>query len=295
MKGNGDRDKPPPKNWLSSLKTRFLQRQRKKRALTKQDIVDYIDQAQKSSVISAETHSMIKGAMAVADRQVRDIMVARSRMTCVSHDATLGDLLNEIIEPGYSRYPVIGDNRDEILGILLAKDLLSYSLHNDNDNFNLMDQLRPVLFVPESKRLNSLLKQFRSAHTHMAIVVNEYGGVGGLVTIEDVLEQIVGEIEDEHDIPEDLAIKKLSESQFMINAMTPVMTFNEYFDTDFDEQSFDTIGGLVTHKFGYLPKRNETLDYYGFRFKVVQANHRRIEYLLVNRETSYDSQASSAE
>jgi magnesium and cobalt transporter len=286
MKQDSDNGKPPSSSgWLDWIKSWW---RTSSAPQTRQDLLNYLETSADKNIITPEMLNMIEGVVGVADLQARDIMVPRYQMTVVHHDADFESLLNQIIEPGFSRFPVIGDSRDEILGIMLAKDLLGYCMADQQPAFNLMDQIRPVFFVPESKRLNTLLKEFRSAHTHMAIVFNEYGGVAGLVTIEDVIEQIVGEIEDEHDIPEELSIKKLSQNQYMVSALTPVVTINEYFGTEYDVDEFDTIGGLVTHHFGHLPKRGETINLNALHFKVVQASSRRIQYLLVNDAPAND-------
>ncbi|MGD8884008.1 MAG: transporter associated domain-containing protein, partial [Gammaproteobacteria bacterium] len=196
-----------------------------------------------------------------------------------NHDESLEQFLPLIIESAHSRFPVIGDNRDEVIGILLAKDLLPHFVQKDNKPFNIRDLLRPAVFIPESKRLNVLLRDFRANRNHMAIVVDEYGGVAGLVTIEDVLEQIVGDIEDEHDIEDDLFIIKHSDSRYTAKALTPIDEFNEMFSVNFPEGEFDTIGGLLIHEFGRMPKRGEVVTIDGFRFKVLRADSRRI-YLL---------------
>jgi len=258
---------------------------------SKQDLVNQLQIAAQNHIIDNQVLGIIEGVLQATALQARDIMVPRNQMTVVSQQLSFQQLLQQIIEPGHSRYPVIGKNRDQILGILLAKDLLRYSLSDNQENFSVMDHIRPIFFVPESKRLYTLLKEFRTAHTHMAIVINEYGGVAGLVTIEDTLEQIVGEIEDEHDIPEELSIKKLSDQQYMVNALTPIATINEYFNVQYSDDEFDTIGGLVTYYFGHLPKRGETMTINPLSFKVVQANSRRIQYVLIN--TNADKQNAS--
>jgi magnesium and cobalt transporter len=218
--------------------------------------------------------------------QVRDIMVPRAQMAVVERDAPLGQILPLVIESAHSRFPVVGDSRDEVVGILLAKDLLAYGGPDGSGSFNVRDLLRPAVFIPESKRLNVLLKEFRASRNHMAIVVDEYGGVAGLVTIEDVLEQIVGEIVDEHDIEEDAYIKKHNDNVYAVKALAPIEEFNNYFHSNFSDEEFDTIGGLVMQRFGRLPRRGEVLTIDRFRFKVLNADSRRIHLLQVTERRS---------
>ena len=247
----------------------------------REQLVYLLREAQGRGLFDADAQSMIEGVLQVADMQVRDIMIPRSQMVVVNRDASPESLIEAAIESGHSRFPVVGDSRDEVVGVLLAKDLLRYSSRNLSEQFSLREILRPAVFVPESKRLNVLLKEFRASRNHLAIVVDEYGGVAGMVTIEDVLEQIVGEIEDEHDIDEDSFIRKFSDINFTVKALTPIEDFNEYFGTDLNDDEFDTIGGLVTSKFGRLPKRGETILIGNMSFQVVNADNRRILLLKV--------------
>ncbi|HHJ16768.1 MAG TPA: CBS domain-containing protein [Gammaproteobacteria bacterium] len=247
----------------------------------REQLVYLLREAQGRGLFDADAQSMIEGVLQVADMQVRDIMIPRSQMVVVNRDASPEELIESAIESGHSRFPVVGDSRDEVVGVLLAKDLLRYSSRNQSEQFSLREILRPAVFVPESKRLNVLLKEFRASRNHLAIVVDEYGGVAGMVTIEDVLEQIVGEIEDEHDIDEDSFIRKFSDVNFTVKALTPIEDFNEYFGTDFSDDEFDTIGGLVTSKFGRLPKRGETILIGNMSFQVINADNRRILLLKV--------------
>jgi len=258
-------------------------------------LIQLLRDAQRSHLIDADALTMIEGVLQVAEMQVRDIMIPRSQMAVVDHDSMLEDILPVLTESGHSRFPVVGDNQDEIVGILLAKDLLGYYVSDNAPAFNVRDILRPVVFIPESKRLNVLLKEFRSSRNHMAIVVNEYGGVDGLVTIEDVLEQIVGDIADEHDLDESVYILKHSDRRFTIKALTPIEQFNEYFDTRFSDEEFDTIGGLVTRQFGHLPKRGETMlidsmeglpEGLSLNFKVLHADSRRLHLLQLTLQYS---------
>jgi magnesium and cobalt transporter len=248
----------------------------------RQEVLELIRDAERRDIIDPDALSMIEGTLTVADMQVRDIMIPRSQMVVVERDSAPETFLPVIIESAHSRFPVIGENRDEVIGILLAKDLLQY-LRDGSDHFDLRETLRPAVFVPESKRLNVLLREFRQSRNHMAIVVDEYGGVAGLVTIEDVLEQIVGEIEDEHDIDEDVFILQHDDDTFTIKALTPIEDFNKFFASDFSDEEFDTIGGLVLQGFGHVPKRGEELELGGFRFRLLRADNRRIYLMQVSR------------
>jgi magnesium and cobalt transporter len=215
--------------------------------------------------------------------QARDIMIPRSQMEYIKADSTLTDILPQIIHSAHSRYPVVGDSPDTVLGILLAKDLLPQILNTENDKFKIEELLRPAMVVPESKRLNVLLREFRENRNHMAIVIDEYGGVAGLVTIEDVLEEIVGEIEDETDEQADRFINMIDDNAFMVKALTPIEEFNAYFDCNFSDDDFDTIGGLVIQAFGHMPTRQETTTIEGFAFEVVKADQRKIYSLRISR------------
>ena len=208
-------------------------------------------------------------------------MIPRSQMITIKSSQTPREFLPDVIEAAHSRFPVIGDSVDDVLGVLLAKDLLPLLLQDNTDRFNIKEILRPATCVPESKRLNVLLKEFRATRNHMAIVIDEYGGVSGLVTIEDVLEQIVGDIEDEHDVDEDSHIKPLPSGDFLVKGLTPIEDFNEHFDTEFSDEEFDTVGGLVMNAFGHLPKRNEVAELEGFRVRVLNADSRRVHLLRV--------------
>ncbi|MCK5922992.1 MAG: CBS domain-containing protein, partial [Methylococcales bacterium] len=208
--------------------------------------------------------------------QARDIMLPRSQIVMVSRDAPMAETLKLVVDAEHSRFPVIDDDRDDVIGILLAKDLLAAAVRAGSFQFDLREILRPAVFIPESKRLNVLLREFRSRRNHMAIVVDEYGGVAGMITIENVLEQIVGEIEDEHDVDEVDAILRRSDTEYNVKALTPIDEFNEAFTTEFSDEEFDTIGGLVTHHVGHLPARDEIITIDNFQFKVVRADNRRV-------------------
>ncbi len=261
------------RSWLDRLSQALLGEPK-----DREELVELLRDAQRRNLFDADALAMIESVLQVSEMQVRDIMIPRSQMVVVKRDAQLDELLPKIVDSGHSRFPVIGEDRDDVVGILLAKDLLRYTCGKDA-GFNVREILRQVVFIPESKRLNVLLNEFRASRNHMAIVVDEYGGVAGMVTIEDVLEQIVGEIADEHDIEEGVYILRRSESDFMLKALTPVEDFNEHFGTQFSEEEFDTIGGLVTHEFGRLPKRGESVVIGRFQFNIVRADNRRVHML----------------
>jgi magnesium and cobalt transporter len=225
---------------------------------TKIDLLEVLKDTVHNGVLDNESLKMIEGVFKVSEVQVRDIMIPRPHMIVIDIADQIDEIVKKVATSGHSRFPVIDDNRDEIIGVLLAKDLLKKSIKDDNDDINLHELLRPAVFVPESKRLNILLNEFKSSRNHIAIVVDEYGGVSGMVTIEDVLEQIVGDIEDEfdYDETEDNIIQD-QERQFRVKASTEISDFNDYFATEYSDEEFTTIGGLVTQKFGYLPQRNE--------------------------------------
>lgn len=224
--------------------------------------------------------SIIFGALQVSDMQARDIMIPRIQMACLKDIETKEAILKKVVEARHSRFPVIGDDLDDVKGILHAKDLLQLALDGDK-GFDIKDWIRPATVVPESKRLNVLLQDFRSTRNHMAVVVDEYGHVSGVVTIEDVLEQIVGDIEDEHDVDDDSFVKQLDDSTWNVKATTTIEDFNEYFDREFDEEEFDTIGGIVLKAFGHLPDRGEQVDIDNLEFKVLNADSRRVRLLQV--------------
>ena len=253
---------------------------------TRSDLGAVLEVALENEVIDTDACSIMEAAMEVADMQARDIMVPRSHMQVLKADASLEEFLPQIIQSGHSRYPVIGENPDDVVGILLAKDLLPQILEGRQEDFSLESLMRPASVVPESKRLNVLLREFRENRNHMAIVIDEYGGVAGLVTIEDVLEEIVGEIEDETDLETDAFIRELADGGYLVRALTPIDDFNEQFGTDFSDDEFDTIGGLVMQQFGHLPGRSETTTIEGFEFKVLNANQRMIHSLRVRATDS---------
>ena len=235
-------------------------------------------------MLDADALSIIEGALQVSSMQVRDIMIPRTQVVTVPSDLGLNEIIELITKASHSRFPVIGETIDNVVGILLAKDLLPAMLNASNSRFDIKDVVRPATFVPESKRLNVLLKEFRETRQHMAIVIDEYGNVGGVVTIEDVLEQIVGEIEDEHDVDDDSFIKKFDDQNHIVKALTPIDEFNEYFSTDFSEQESATIGGLVLQRFGHIPERDETTRIGAFTVTVLNADSRQIKLLKVTTE-----------
>ena len=236
------------------------------------------------NLIDADALTIIEGALQMSDMQVRDVMVPRAQMDCVHLDDPIDTIANFAIDTAHSRFPAIGDGKDDVVGILLAKDLLRYFAGRE---FDLRDMLRPAVFVPESKRLNVLLREFRVSRNHMAIVVDEYGGVAGLVTIEDVLEQIVGDIEDEYDFDEAAGNIVLDNvGRYRVKATTGIAGFNEAFGTAFPDEDYDTVGGLVIHQLGRLPRRNEVVTVDGIRLQVLRADSRRVHTLLVDQQRS---------
>jgi magnesium and cobalt transporter len=246
-----------------------------------EDLSEVILHARERGIIDQDACEMLEGVLRVVELQVRDIMVARSQMVVVNRDDPPEDILPAVIESGHSRFPVIGEDRDQVVGILLAKDLLRYFVEGGREDFDIKECLRPAAFIPESKRLNVLLKEFRVSHHHMAIVVDEYGGVAGLVTIEDVLEQIVGDIGDEYDTDEDLDIRREGERQFTVKGQTRISEFNSYFGSHFSDEEFDTIGGLAINFLGRLPRRGESFVMSGLEFRVLRADRRRLDTLRV--------------
>lgn len=246
----------------------------------REDLLSELRTAQENGLLDGDTLSMLEGAIRVTELKVADVMIARSQMVALSVDAPLKTILTTVIESGHSRFPVYReDNRDSILGILLAKDLLK--CFANGGQCRLKEMLRPAVLIPESMPLNVLLAEFRLTHNHMAIVIDEYGGVGGLVTIEDVLEEIVGEIDDEHDDEEPVLIRKIAGDIYLVSALAEIEDFNEHFDSQLSDDEFDTIGGLVTDGFGHLPERGEEIALNGYLFHVTEANDRRVQQFRV--------------
>ena len=271
---NEDHPSPqPPRSWLERI-THLVSGEPR----NIDELLEELRSAKANGLLSNDTLLMVEGAIEVADLRVRDVMIARTHMVSLPVDAPLAEIVRRVIESGHSRFPVHGEDADEIIGILLAKDLLKCFAEGAAP-CDIRTLLRPTVMIPESKKLNILLKEFRLARNHMAIVVDEYGGISGLITIEDVLEEIVGEIEDEHD-EDDPARKKLIQPQddggFVVNALTPIPDFNERLGSEFDDDEFDTIGGMVTSEFGHLPETGEDIVIGGFQFRVTRADDRRV-------------------
>jgi len=273
---NDERSDKPGKPTLLERLSAFLTREPEDR----DELLVLLHGAFEHKLLDADALSMIEGVLQVSEMTVRDIMIPRAQMDVVSIDDTPDEFLPLVLETRHSRFPVIGENKDDVVGILLAKELLLY--YRNPDGFDLRETLRPAVFVPESKRLNVLLRDFRANRNHIAIVVDEYGGVSGLVTIEDVLEQIVGDIDDEYDFDEseDNIIAEAN-GRHRVKAQTEIGDFNAHFGTDFADDEFDTVGGLVLQAFGRLPKRGETANIGDFRFRVVRADSRRIYTLQI--------------
>lgn len=262
------------RSWLERLSFNFLGEPR-----DKDELIEVLRDARRRKIVDNDAFSMIEGVIEVSELQVQEVMLPRGQMVVVGRDWNLEQVLATVIESGHSRLPVIGESRDDILGILIVKDLLRYFAQGGG-HFDLKTFLRPAKFIPESKRLNVLLKEFRASRSHMAIVVDEYGGVAGLVTIEDLLEQIVGDIDDEHDDDQSSTfICSQGDKTYTIQAVTPVAEFNECFGTHFSDEEADTMGGLVIMKLGYLPRPEELIELDGFQFRVTQADDRRIHVL----------------
>ncbi|MBU6210594.1 MAG: CBS domain-containing protein [Gammaproteobacteria bacterium] len=263
-----------------------------------QDLADLnvqLRQALERGLIDADALQMLEGVLEVADLQVRDIMVSRSQMVAVRRDEPAESLLPIIVESGHSRYPVIDDDRDDVVGILLAKDVLRVFANGGETSFDMRECMRPVVVVPESKRVNVLLKEFRRNRNHMAIVVDEYGGVSGLVTIEDAIEQIVGDIDDEFDVEEDQNIRQEAERQYLVRGATPIEEFNEFFGREWSDEEFDTVAGLVMKQLGHMPRRGETAFIEGVEFRVVRADRRRVDTLKVIMPSDVATSAQEGE
>ncbi len=262
-----------PQSWVKRLSNLFLEPK------DQEQLIELIRSASERHILDAEALSIVEGALSVSQMQARDIMIPRSQVVMVSRDAPAEESLKLVTETSHSRFPVIDDDRDDVIGILLAKDLLAAVISAGEFKFDLRELLRPAVFIPESKRLNVLLREFRARRNHMAIVVDEYGGVAGIVTIENVLEQIVGEIEDEHDIDDDAPILQRDENTYTIKALTPVEDFNEFFEVDWSDDDFDTVGGHVVNQFGHLPGRGEQITLGHFEFTILRADNRRVHLM----------------
>jgi len=251
-----------------------------------EEILEVLRAAQSREIIDSNTLKMIEGVCEVVNMRVRDIMIPRAQMVVVEKDMELEELLSVIVESGHSRFPIIEEDKDDVVGVLLAKDLLKFTGGESGQQFNLDKLSRAAVLTPESKRLNVLLNEFRSNRNHMAIVLDEYGGVAGLVTIEDVLEQIVGDIDDEHDADEDLNIREHEPGRYSIRALTPIEEFNEILGATFSDEEFDTIGGLVMKQIGHMPKPGESTRIEDFSFKILAADSRRIHLIQVSRQVA---------
>jgi len=260
--------------WLRKLSRRMAGE-----AQDRSEVIEYLRGATTRGVLEGDALPMLEGVLTVSDIQVRDIMVPRAQMTVLSRNDESDVLLKTVIDSGHSRFPVMDEDREKIVGILLAKDLLRIAAAADGAPFDIKEFMRPPVYVPESKRLNVLLREMRRSRVHMAIVADEYGGVAGLVTIEDVIEQIVGEIDDEHDIDEEQNIRKDGDRQYIVRGQTPIDEFNEYFQADLSDDEFDTVAGLIMKQLGRLPRRGETLQLAGFEIKVLRFDRRRVDTL----------------
>jgi len=267
-----DSNKPAHKSWIERLGQMMGGEPQ-----DREDLLDIFREAEEKRLLDKYALTMLEGVLQVSEQRASDVMVPRKKMVVLNKDALLETVYPMVIESGHSRFPVITDDKSEVVGILLAKDLLAHAL--DNKEIKVEEIMRPVQVVPESKRLNVLLKDFRAKHNHMAIVVDEYGAVAGVVTIEDVLEQIVGDIEDEHDSAEEEYIIQKNEKEFTIHALTPIEEFNSYFSTDFDTDEFDTVGGFIMGRLEHMPKTGEKVIEGKFRFEVVKADGRRVHLL----------------
>lgn len=258
-----------------------------------EQLIELLRNFHQHQIIGADELFMIEGVLQVSNMQVRDIMIPRGRMTVLDHSSSTAEIIEIIAESGHSRFPVIDDDKDDIVGVLLAKDLLQLSL-TDESRFEINDYIRPATFIPESKRLSVLLKEFRINRRHMAMIVDEYGGVSGLVTIEDVLEQIVGKIDDEHDDDEgEVDIKQHGSNRFSVRALTPLDDFNDYFKTSFDNDDVETIGGYLLSQIGHLPARGESFELDNFTFRVLNADSRRVHLYQVSNNNLESTQQNS--
>jgi magnesium and cobalt transporter len=266
----------------------------KREPSTREDMVEMLSGDTLTEQLDKDEIAMLRGVLEVSEAQVRDVMIPRSQMVVLDSDAPKKAVLKKIVESGHSRFPVIGEDRDEVVGILLAKDMLSHFILRPDEDFNFGAFLRPATFIPESKRLNTLLKEFRVSRNHMAIVVDEYGSTSGLLTIEDVLEEIVGEIDDEHDPAAVELIQDRGDSRYQVRALTRIDEFNEYFDSDLSDEEYDTIGGLVIHALGRMPRLGESAAVGGFHFKVIQADRRRVHALEVWRDERAPGEETAA-
>lgn len=268
---------PKPRSWIDKIAHIFSDEPTDTKSL-----LELLRNAEQDNVLDTDALSIIEGALQVSSMQVREIMIPRPQVITVSAKNSLEEVLDIVVKVSHSRFPVLAEHSDSVIGILLAKDLLRFALKKETSTFDLKDIVRPATFVPESKRLNVLLREFRETRHHMAIVIDEYGSPCGVVTIEDVLEQIVGEIDDEYDVDDDSYIKKVDEQTHIVKALTPIADFNEHFGSDFDDSEVDTIGGLVLQHLNHIPERDETARLGNFLFTVLSADSRQIRLLRVH-------------
>ncbi|ATN86088.1 magnesium/cobalt efflux protein [Coxiella burnetii str. Schperling] len=273
-------DPHPHRSWLERLSHALLWEPK-----DREQLIELLHDAKERNLLDQDALAMIEGVLRVSEKKVRDVMIPRAQMVVVDHDATPQSTLPIIIESAHSRFPIISESRDEVIGILLAKDLLQYTVGEKQAKAQIKDLARPAIFIPESKRLDVLLNEFRLKRYHMAIVVDEYGSVSGLITIEDVLEQIVGSIQDETDIVEEKPITKLNPKEFTVKALTPIDVFNNYFGTKINDEDFDTIGGYVMQQIGHLPKRGESIVIDSMKITVMLATKRSIQLLRLTKKT----------
>lgn len=275
-------EKPPSKPNLLSFISKWLPAQR---AESKDDLLENLKMAEQDGIVARDAYDMMQRVMFVSELKVRDIMIPRSNMVSVDKDHSLDECLDIMIESAHSRFPVIDKEKDQVIGILLAKDLLRFFDDDNKQKFNLRDLSRAVVHVPESKRLNVLLSDFRNNRNHMAVVLDEYSNVAGLVTIEDVLEQIVGDIEDEHDYEEDEgSIRELDGGETIIKALLPMDEFNQHFGSKLTEDASDTIGGLISQTVGHIPQRGEIIEIEEFKFEIVHADSRRVHLIRLSKD-----------
>lgn len=282
--GNGSASK----GWLEKLGQLFHVEPK-----SQDELLEVIKEAQSNGLLDHDIAGMIEGVLEVDDLRVRDIMIPRSQMVTIDISQSVDEFMPTVLDSAHSRFPVISEDKDHIEGMLLAKDLLPYAFHRSDEEFSLEDILRPAVVVPESKRVDVMLREFRANRYHMAIIVDEYGGVSGLVTIEDILEVIVGEIEDETDTSEgeSAPIRQVSRYLYSVQALTPIDDFNDHFGTEFSDEEFDTVGGMVVNAFGHMPTRGESIELGDYRFKIMSADTRRVSQLQVKLPKSQPTEA----
>jgi magnesium and cobalt transporter len=269
--------------WLKKL-----QRAIQPTITSRQELISFFRQARNNKLIDADTLSMLESVLILSNLQARDIMIPKQQMAILSNHTALPELIEQVRTKGHSRFPVVSNNKEEILGILHAKDILDYYPCSEEKKFDVTDILRPATIIPESKRLNVLLSEFRSTRNHMAIVVDEYGVIAGFITIEDIIEQIVGDIEDEFDKEEDAFIKQHKNNKYIIKAHIPLQDFNQYFNLSLQKPYCDTLGGLVAKVYGHLPRPNEVIEIDGYRFKILNADNRRIKLIEFLNQVKHD-------